>query len=78
MWDLVGNPEDRFSQNEAHINCLNSRDLHQNFGVSENLRILLYLIVGFLSLKSGGTFGPWGFQSFLPIRIINISLCQTY
>ena len=19
MWDLVGNPEDRFSQNEAHI-----------------------------------------------------------
>ena len=23
MWDLVGNPEDRFSQNEAHIIYMN-------------------------------------------------------
>ena len=22
MWDLVGNPEDRFSQNEVHMFCM--------------------------------------------------------
>ena len=25
MWDLVGNPEDRFSQNEAHIGLISLR-----------------------------------------------------
>ena len=29
MWDLVGNPEDRFSHNEAHIvDVLNFSDTH--------------------------------------------------
>ena len=29
MWDLVGNPEDRFSRNEAHL-MMNNKVMMQN------------------------------------------------
>ena len=55
MWDLVGNPEDRFSYNEVHIAtvvccldviiCFNIQDFKTtikllNFGTSENFAVI--------------------------------------
>ena len=40
MWDLVGNPEDRFSQNEAHPHVIQKyprlRDKSKNFSFAPN------------------------------------------
>ena len=30
VWDLVGNPEDRFSHNEAHISTLSDKFANSN------------------------------------------------
>ena len=39
VWDLIGNPEDRFSHNEAHISL--RQDVESNF--------IQFLVIAFLS-----------------------------
>ena len=64
MWDLVGNPEDRFSQNEAQITLIERR---QNIVIQHEClcrknicfdKALFFLILGlrifFQNIKVGG------------------------
>ena len=42
MSDLVGNPEDRFSQNEAHMFCM-WLDGYKNFHAKQGMKFILLI-----------------------------------
>ena len=48
MWDLVGNPEDRFSQNEAHISSWATFAL-TDLSTQKEMVLLSFSVVLFLT-----------------------------
>ena len=71
MSDLVGNPEDRFSQNEAHIKVLNLGTPQIN--ALSNLKLKeIVLCFQKIEMKLGVGEGERGMQSLILILILKI------
>ena len=63
MWDLLGNPEDRFSHNEAQIAVINARlTYYLNF-----TKVNMFKKIIELDLKSIRPFSGTGWGIVLPI-----------